>query len=60
MIPAYLYLNALLYAGFAAWCTISAASTARAIGYLQMNAGGESEYRVIYGEMCIRDRCQGP
>jgi hypothetical protein len=49
MIPAYLYLNALLYAAFAAWCTFSATATARAVGYLQLNAGGESEYRVVYG-----------
>lgn len=49
MIPAYLYLNAALYALFALWCTVSAAATARAIGYLEFNAGGESEYRVIYG-----------
>jgi len=49
MVPAYLYLNAILYAAFAAWCTLSPAATARAIGYLQRNAGGESEYRVIYG-----------
>ncbi len=49
MIPAYLYLNAALYALFALWCTVSAAATARAIGYLQFNSGGESEYRVIYG-----------
>ena len=49
MIPAYLYLNALLYAGFAAWCVLNATATARAVGYLQLNAGGESEYRVVYG-----------
>lgn len=49
MLPAYLYLNAVLYAVFALWCTVSAAATSRSIGYLQLNAGGESEYRVIYG-----------
>lgn len=49
MIPAYLYLNAILYAAFAAWCTLRAGATARSIGYLELNAGGESEYRVIYG-----------
>ncbi len=53
MIAAYLYLNAVLYAGFAAWCTISPGSTARSIGYLQLNAGGESEYRVIYGGLQV-------
>jgi hypothetical protein len=46
---AYLYLNAALYAGFAAWCTLSAAKTSENLGYLALSQGGRSEYLVIYG-----------
>lgn len=49
MIAAYLYLNAALYAAFAAWCTLKPDGTARALGYEVLSRGGHSEYLVIYG-----------
>lgn len=49
MIAFYLYLNAALYALFAAWCTLRPADTARAIGFEQLSNSGRSEYLVIYG-----------
>jgi hypothetical protein len=45
----YLWLNAALYLGFAAWCTFSPWRTAGNIGYTMMSSGGRSEYLVIYG-----------
>jgi hypothetical protein len=49
MAPLYFYLNAVLYLGLAVWCTLSPRATAAAVGFLQLNSSGESEYRVIYG-----------
>lgn len=49
MIVAYLWLNAVLYVGFAAWCSLSPAATARAAGFVELTAGGRSEYLVVYG-----------
>ena len=45
----YLYFNAVLYAVFAAWCTLAPQSTAHNIGYTTLTAGGRSEYLVVYG-----------
>jgi hypothetical protein len=45
----YLYLNALLYAVFAVWCTLRWPSTSHALGYAGLNDSGRSEYLVIYG-----------
>jgi hypothetical protein len=49
MLAAYLYLNAALYALFAAWCTVQWQATARNLGYVALNHSGSSEYLVIYG-----------
>ncbi len=45
----YLYLNAVLYVLFAAWCTLAANRTAGNIGFLTLSSGGKSEYVVVYG-----------
>lgn len=45
----YLWLNAAIYAGLSAWCTLRWASTSRAIGFVQLNGSGRSEYLSIYG-----------
>lgn len=49
----YLYVNCVLYAVFAAWCTVAPASTARNLGYLTLSPGGRSEYLVIYGAIQV-------
>lgn len=49
MAAVYLYLNAILYATFALWCTLAAQSTALNIGYAALTRGGRSEYLVVYG-----------
>ena len=49
MIASYLYVNALLYAVFGIWCTVSATSTSQNLGYLQLSNSGNSEYLVVYG-----------
>jgi len=53
MVSAYLYFNAALYGAFALWCTLRPGETSRAIGYQGLTAGGESEYRVIYGGLQV-------
>jgi len=45
----YLYLNAILYVLFAAWCTLEPGSTSTNIGFLDLSIGGKSEYLVVYG-----------
>lgn len=45
----YLWLNAALYAVFCAWCTLRWASTSSALGYVQLNGSGRSEYLAVYG-----------
>lgn len=49
MAAAYLNFNAVLYAVFAAWCTLAPHRTAAALGLATTNAGGRSEYLVVYG-----------
>jgi hypothetical protein len=49
MIAAYLYLNSVLYALFALWCTLQWKGTAANLGYLSLDNSGRSEYLVIYG-----------
>jgi hypothetical protein len=48
-VKAYLYLNAILYVLFAAWCSIAPSSTSSSIGFLDLSSGGKSEYLVVYG-----------
>jgi hypothetical protein len=45
----YLVLNAVLYALFAAWCTLSPGRTATNIGYTTLSPSGRTEYLVVYG-----------
>jgi len=45
----YLYLNAILYFGFAVWCTLSPSATSTNLGYQALSNSGRSEYLVIYG-----------
>ena len=49
MTVAYLWLNAVLYALSAAWCSLRWAATSRSLGYLALDAGGRSEYLTVYG-----------
>lgn len=49
MVVGFLYLNALLFAAFAAWCTLAPQRTAAAIGLQGLTAAGQSEYLTIYG-----------
>jgi len=47
MTAAYLYANAVMYAVFAVWMTLSPQRTAAALGYQSLSASGRSEYLVI-------------
>ena len=49
MAQAYLYFNALLYLGLAAWCTIAPTTTSRAIGFEFTKNSARSEYITVYG-----------
>lgn len=51
MIAAYLWLNAVLYAALALWCTLLPQATSQAVGFLELSNGGKAEYAVIYGGM---------
>ncbi len=51
MTAIYLWINAVLYAGLAAWCTLAPTATSQAVGFTQLSASGRSEYAVIYGGM---------
>ena len=48
-VKTYLYLNAILYVLFAAWCSFAPSSTSNSIGFLGLSNGGKSEYLVVYG-----------
>lgn len=49
----YLYANAVLYAVFAIWQTLSPWKTAAAVGYESLSASGCSEYLVVYGGLQV-------
>jgi len=51
MTAAYLWINAVLYALLALWCTLMPARTSQSIGFLELSSSGQSEYAVIYGGM---------
>lgn len=51
MTTLYLWINAILYAALAAWCTLMPKQTSQAIGFVELSASGRSEYAVIYGGM---------
>ena len=45
----YLYVNAALYIGLAAWCTVLPTKTSEAIGFAFTKSAARSEYITIYG-----------
>lgn len=49
MTVVYLWLNAILYVAFAAWCTIRLDATSQAVGYGSLTKGGRCEYATVYG-----------
>ncbi|MEP6900024.1 MAG: DUF4345 domain-containing protein, partial [Rhodanobacter sp.] len=49
MIALYLWANALLYAIFAALCSLRLSVTSRSMGFLSLDRGGQSEYLTVYG-----------
>ncbi|HMM68161.1 MAG TPA: DUF4345 domain-containing protein [Dokdonella sp.] len=51
MAALYLWINAVLYALLALWCTLMPAATSRSIGFTELSSSGQSEYAVIYGGM---------
>lgn len=53
MTPFYLWVNAALYAVFAAWCALKVEGTSRSLGYTSLNASGYSEYLTVYGGLQI-------
>lgn len=51
MTALYLWINAVLYALLALWCTLMPGQTSQSIGFIQLSSSGQSEYAVIYGGM---------
>ena len=51
MAAVYLWINAVLYALLALWCTALPTRTSQAIGFIELSSSGRSEYAVIYGGM---------
>lgn len=51
MAALYLWINAVLYALLALWCTVMPLRTSQAIGFVELSSSGRSEYAVIYGGM---------
>ena len=49
MAAAFLWVNAVLYGVFAAWCALRWAPTSRAIGFVELSGSGRSEYLAVYG-----------
>jgi hypothetical protein len=49
MLNAYLWLNVVIYVGFAAWITVNPWGTAQAAGYQSLSSGGRTEYLAVYG-----------
>lgn len=49
MIEIYLWINAALYALFAALCTVKLKGTSSSLGYLTLSNSGRSEYLTVYG-----------
>ncbi len=45
----YLAFNAVLYAVFALWCTLSPWRTAENVGFTGLSPSGRTEYLVVYG-----------
>ena len=49
MMALYLWVNAFLYALFAAWTTLSPLKTSSSMGFEVLSSSGRSEYLVVYG-----------
>lgn len=49
LVAIYLFLNAILYAVLAVWCTMQWRTVARSLGYTQLDASGRVEFLTIYG-----------
>lgn len=49
MVAAFLWINAVMYVGFAVWCTVLPTKTAGAIGFTFAKASAKSEYVTVYG-----------
>lgn len=49
MLDAYLWLNAALYLVFGLWCLLGWKRTSSAMGYVQLDASGRSEFLTVYG-----------
>lgn len=49
MLDAYLWLNAALYLVFGLWCALGWRRTSAAMGYVQLDASGRSEFLTVYG-----------
>jgi hypothetical protein len=49
MTSLYLWINALMYAVFAAWCALRLDETSRNLGYAALSNSGRSEYLTVYG-----------
>ena len=45
----YLWINAVAYAGFSAWCTLFPQQTATGIGFTFASPSAKSEYITVYG-----------
>ena len=51
MIQIYLYINALFYLVFSAWCIMKLYVTSNFLGYQFANNSGKAEYITVYGGM---------
>jgi hypothetical protein len=49
MAVVFLWVNAALYAAFAAWCAVLPDKTSSAIGFGFLNPGAKSEFITVYG-----------
>ncbi len=49
LLALYCWVNAGLYALFAAWCVLAEERTSQFVGLSPINAGGRSEYWAVYG-----------
>jgi hypothetical protein len=51
MVAAYLWLNSILYALFALFCSLNINKTSQAVGFESLSNSGRSEYLTVYGGM---------
>ncbi len=53
MTAAFLWFNAIAYAGLGFWCAISVDKTAGSLGYKGLNSSGRCEYTAVYGGLQV-------